>query len=176
MQVDLPSGGSAEFRDVLLRGDIRTARKGMQFLIRADGSRLSDGSFLDIVTGNIIRSMLLTWPHGQVPRDCQSDELAQQMLDRLPEDDYAALEKAVGPWVERVMRMNRQEAVWVHTATGVRVEVVNPDDGARLAESGEFTQEQGPDPKHGSAPTGTSSSASPALTGPTTEATPPTST
>ena len=178
MEVTLPSGNTAQFRDVLLRGDIRAARKGMVFLINADGSRRSDGSLLDTVTGHMIRSMMISWSFsGQpLPSQASTDELAQQILDQLPEDDYAALEKAVGPWVERVMRMSRQENVLVHTATGVRVEPVSPDDAARLLESGEFTREAGADdPKPGSAGSGTSSSASPALPGPATAGTPPTS-
>jgi len=162
MHVPLPSGKSATFRDTLLRGDIRGARKGMVFLINADGSRRSDGSFLDIVTGNIIRAMLVAWDYGELPRNAQSDELAQQMLDQLPEDDYAALERAVGPWVERVMRMNRQDNTFIHTATGVRVTPVTEEDGARLAASGEFTAEgAGPKP----APISSGTTSSPAISG-----------
>lgn len=157
MEVTLPSGGKATFRDVLLRGDIRTARKGMVFLINADGSRRSDGSFLDTVTGNMIRSMLVEWTLGPKPGDAQSEELAQQILDQLPEDDYAALEKAVGPWVERVMRMGQQDSVLVHSATGVRVTPVSADDAARLLESGDFAREAGADPKPASEPSAISS-------------------
>lgn len=173
MEVALPSGGVAVFRDSMLRGDRRTARKAMVFVISPDGSRRSDGSLIDNVTDAVIRRMLVSWPFGPVPGDAQSDDLALQMLDRLDDDDYEVLEKAVGPWVERVMRTGRN-AAFTHVPTGVLVEPVNPAEAARLAAHADFLKvDDGSDPKQGgSGSTATSSSDVPALTGPTQNSTP----
>ena len=178
MQVALPSGHTATFRDTLLRGDVREARRGMTFVIGPDGTRTSDGSFLDGVTGRIITRMLTGWDNGMtLPSQCSTDELSQQVLDGLDDEDYAALEKAVGPWVERVLSRGKTET-WRHVATGIRFELVNQADAAKLAGNPEFAREadEGADPKTSSAPTAISSSASPAANGLTeTSTTPPTS-
>ena len=161
MKVDLPSGGTAEFRDTLLRGDVRDARKGIVVVIGPDGSQRSDGSLTDEITGRIIRKMLISWEGtGQpLPRDAQTDDLAQAILDRLPDEDYEAMEKAVGPWVEKVMR-RRAGVTFVHGATGARVEAATPKDEALLTTSPEFSREGGDDPKSASGHSVTSSSES----------------
>jgi hypothetical protein len=176
VKVSLPSGHTAELRDTLLRGDMRDARKGIVVVIAPDGSRTSDGSFLDSITGRLITRMLVAWDLDPgvfpLPSSCQSEHLAQAVLDKLPDDDYAALEQAVGPWVERLLS-RQQKAVFTHV-TGVKVEPATDADAARLAEMDDWTREDGPDPKSGSAPTGISSSESPALTGqPMTDGTQP---
>lgn len=179
MHVDLPSGHKAEFRDQLLRGDVRDARKGIVVVIAPDGSRTSDGSFMDTITGRLITRMLVAWDYdaGQfpLPSSCSSDDLAQRVLDQLPDDDYAALEAAAGPWVERLLSRQSQRVTFTHVS-GVRVEPATEADAQRLAGLPEWTRDEGPDPKTGSAPTAITSSGSPELTGPTTPSTPPTST
>ena len=167
MKVDLPSGGTAEFRDTLLRGDVRDARKGIVVVIGPDGSQRSDGSLTDEITGRIIRRMLVAWdvPGLPLPRNAQTEDHSQGILDKLDDDDYEALERAVGPWVEKVMR-RRQNQVFAHGPTGARVEAVSPRDAALLAASEEFTAEGGEDPKSGSEPSGTSSSDDRELPGP----------
>lgn len=178
MQVALPSGHSATFRDTFLRGDVREARRGMVFVIGPDGSRTSDGSFLDGITGRMIGRMLVEWDLGTRPGDCATEELAQQVLDALPEDDYAALEAAVGPWVEKVLSRGKTDT-YVHVATGLRFELAAGQDAAKAQACPDFRLEsaEGPDPKTSSRAIGTSSSASPAPDGRTeTSTTPPTST
>ena len=159
MRVTLPSGTTAEFRDTFLRGDARNARKGMQFIINADGSRHTDGSFMDDITGRVISTMLIGWDNGQpLPSGAVTDELKQKILDGLDDDDYAALEKAVGPWVERVMR-RETGPVFTHTATGIKVQPVNAADAEKLALVPEFTRDdegEGPKPP-ASTPTAISS-------------------
>src|SRR5215469_13586991 len=146
MEVTLPSGGTARFRDQLLRGDVRDARKGMVFVINADGSRRQDGSFLDDLTGRMITRMMVAWPHGPLPGEAQSAEQAQRMLDALPEDDYDALAAAVGPWVERVLKSGRGSKVFTHVS-GVRVEPATDEDEARMDADPDFTREGEADPK-----------------------------
>lgn len=179
MHVDLPSGRKAEFRDQLLRGDVRDARKGIVVVIAPDGSRTSDGSFMDTITGRLITRMLVAWDYdaGQfpLPSSCSSDDLAQRVLDQLPDDDYAALEAAVGPWVERLLSRQSARPAFTHVS-GARAEAATQADADRLAALDGWTREDGPDPKSGSAPTAISSSGSPGLTGPTSGSTPPTST
>ena len=176
MQVTLPSGNTAEFRDTLLRGDMRDARKGIVVVIGPDGTRTSDGSFLDEITGRLITRMMVAWSldSGQfpLPSSCQSEHLAQQVLDKLPDDDYAALEAAVGPWVERLLNRQQKTTAFTHV-TGVRVEPATPADAEKLAAMDDWTREDGPDPKTGSSPTGITSSAGPALNGPSTTDTDP---
>lgn len=152
----------------------------MVFITSPDGSRRVEGDFTDKITAAVIRQMLVSWDTGlPTPSQIHTPELWDQVLDKLDEDDIAALESAVGPWVERVMQLNRGAGPgWVHKVTGVRVEVADKDVPA-LQASGEFTREEGSDPKNGSTPTGTSSSENLALTGPpeqtTPDSTPPTS-
>ena len=154
MKVALPSGHTAEFRDQLMRGDVRDARKGMVFVISADGSRRTDGSFMDNITGRIITKMLVAWePNDRpLPSSATTDELAQRILDELPDDDYAAMEKAVGPWVERLIQRDKPVA-FVHAETGIRVEPSTPADVEKLAQlAGWEREEDASDPKTGSAP------------------------
>ena len=156
MRVALPSGHYAEFRDTLMRGDVRDARKGMIFVISPDGSRTSDGSFLDTITGRLITRMLVEWDLGTKPSECGTDELAQRVLDGLADDDYAELEKAVGPWVERLIGRGKAD-VYVHVPTGIRFELAAGSDAGKLDGNPDFTREDGPDPKSGSGPTAISS-------------------
>ena len=165
MKVSLPSGGEAEFRDTLLRGDARAARGKMVVVISPDGSRRMEGNVTDDVTGELIRHMLIAWPRGALPRDAHTADLAAQMLDQVPDEDYAVLEKAVGPWVERILRRNSTSAVFTHVATGVKVEPANPDDAAKLAASADFTRETPDEPGPKSLPTGTASSENPDASG-----------
>ena len=44
-----------------MRGDIREARRGMVFVTSADGSRRTDGAFLDDLTGRVIARMFVSW-------------------------------------------------------------------------------------------------------------------
>ena len=141
MKVTLPSGGEAEFRDTLLRGDARAARSKMVVVISPDGSRRMEGTVTDDVTGELIRQMLIAWPRGALPREAATDDLAQRMLDGLDDEDYGVLEKAVGPWVERILRRGSATSVFTHKATGIRVEPANPDDAAKLDLSSEFERE-----------------------------------
>lgn len=155
MQVSLPSGNTAEFRDTLLRGDMRDARKGIVVVIGPDGTRTSDGSFLDEITGRLITRMLVGWSLDAgvfpLPSSCQSEHLAQQVLDKLPDDDYAALEAAVGPWVERLL--NRQQRTAFTHVSGVKVEPATPADAEKLAAIDGWARDEGPDPKPGSGST-----------------------
>lgn len=165
MRVPLPSGGEAEFRDVIQRGDIRKARKGMVFIINADGSRQQDGSFIDELTGRMITAMMTAWPHGTLPSQAQTEEHAQRILDGLPDDEYDALAAAVGPWVERVLKQRGSAKVFTHVS-GIRVEPATDADEAKMNESADWTREDEADPKPASTGTGISSSASPERDGP----------
>lgn len=171
MQVPLPSGHTAEFRDVFMRGDRREAEKGIVIVISPDGSRLVEGSMAGMVSARIVRRMLVGWSFDAgtypLPSQCSTDDLAEAVLDKLEDDDWDALQKAVGPWVEKVMNVDRGR-VFTHVPTGIRVLAASPADSGRLAALPDFAAEEGPDPKTGSAPTGSSSSASPALSGPPT--------
>ena len=154
---------TAEFRDRMSRGDIVAARKAMVFVTGPDGTRRLEGDFIDRVTAAVIKQMLVAWDSTGLPTPAQihTAELWEGVLNKLDGDDADALDKAVGPWVERVMRTARSTAPgFVHNATGIRVEVAEQD-AAALVASGEFTREQVDDPKNGSPGTGTSSSASP---------------
>lgn len=166
MHVDLPSGHYAEFRDTMLRGDMRRARQGIQFVINADGSRVMGGSFLDEVTGRLITQMLTGWNLDlPLPRTAATDDLQQGILDGIEEADYGALEKAVGPWVEKLLNRERPPQ-FKHKPTGILVEPVNAGDGAKLAQLGDFeavADETAPKPA--SPPTAITSSASPAASG-----------
>lgn len=177
--VHLPSGNTADFRDTLMRADIVEARRGMKFVTAPDGSRVTDGAFLDDLNGRVIRMMLVGWSFGgPLPRDGSSEEHRQRILNNaLDEADAAAMDDAVAPWVQRIMRISAPGTAFIHTASGVRVSVADEDDAAKLAATGEFTQVEGP--KAGASGTGMSSSESPALPGPTTTEpgqTPPSST
>lgn len=157
MRVALPSGATAEFRDTLMRGDVRDARKAIKVVISPDGTRTSDGSFIDDITGRLITRMLVAWDNGQpLPSSCQTDDLAQAILDGLDEADYEVLEKAAGPWVERILRQSNAE-VYKHNVTGVQVTPVTASDGEKLAADPDWTREGEADPKPALTATGTSS-------------------
>lgn len=164
MRVALSNERWAEFRDHLMRGDVRGVRKGMIFITGPDGTRRADAGMLDELTGNLITAMLIDWHPdlGPKPREAQSQELAQQILDRLDEDDYAVLEKAVGPWVEKVLRRGMTPQ-FTHLPTGVVVEPADEGDAARLDASADFSRITAPGDAGGpkSALTAISSSASP---------------
>lgn len=168
MEVKLPSGNTAQFRDVLMRGDIREARRGMKFVTGPDGSRVMDGAFIHDLTDRVITIMLVDWSFGPPrPRDCQSQDLAQQLLDRtLDDDDSLAMDLAVAPWVDRIVTAGSARELFTHNATGVRVRPADPADAARLAASPDFTAAEAPGPKN-RAITGTSSSENPGPAGPT---------
>ncbi len=161
MEVVLPSGRTAVFRDAFLGGDRREAKRGLKVVISPDGSRMVEGTIADDVSARLIRRMLVSWdvPGTPVPGEAQSEFLAQQILDSLDEEDLAALEAAVQPWARRVLRPDGQ-VVLTHVASGVQVTLVNPADLEKLAGSGEFTREGGDaDPNPQLTPTGISSSA-----------------
>jgi hypothetical protein len=178
MEVPLPSGNKVVFRDVLLRGDIREARRGMVFVTAPDGSRRTDGAFLDDLTGRVIARMFVSWDYPADLRNAQGDHLQQQILDQLDSDDYAALEQAVGPWVQRIIRIGQQAWQFTHAATGVTVDVTDEDKAQALAVSPDFTQVEGAGPKlTGRSLTAISGPGSPAQSGPepATDPTPETS-
>ncbi len=173
MKVALPySGGFAEFRDRPKQADISAARRAMKFITAPDGSRIIDGTFIEVVASAIIRQMLVQWDIGlPTPAQIHTAELWDQVWGGLDADDSAALQKAVGPWVERVMEVaGFRGPAFIHKATGVRVEVAEKDIPA-LAASGDFTRDEGSDPKNASRAIGISSSESPAPDGQTTETT-----
>jgi hypothetical protein len=167
MDVALPSGETATFRDVMLRGDIREARRGMVFVTGPDGSRRTDGAFLDDLKGRIIARMFVSWTYPHDLRNAQGEHLQQQILDQLDSDDYAALEDAVDPWVQRVLRMGRTGYRFSHNATGVVFEVTDPGEAQKLAASPDVTMiEDATGPKLPAlSATGTGSQALPAPNG-----------
>ena len=130
MIAELPDGQTATFRDQLMRGDIREARRGMVFITAPDGSRRTDGAFLDDLTGRIIRIMLVDWSLPMpMPRDAASEDLAQRILDGLDEGTYSALEAAVAPWVNRIITIGKTTTQLIHTA-------IRRDGGCRRAGQG----------------------------------------
>ncbi len=148
MEVTLPSGHKATFRDTLMRGDIREARRGMVFVTSADGSRRTDGAFLDDLTGRVIARMFVSWDFpGMDLRNAQGEHLAQQILDGLDSEDYAALEEAVGPWVQRMLKIGQSGYSFTHNETGVRVDISDSEQAAKLAASPDFTAIEGTGPK-----------------------------
>ncbi len=163
MKVTLPKSGQvAEFRDVFTRGDRMEALRGLKIIIQPDGTRLMDGTMTSDIAGRLIRSMLVSLS-GSPPFSEMSEDLANRAMDALDDEDAETLEKAVGPWVARVMR--RDQPSWKHVASGAMVQPQTAADEAKLAASGDFARED-EGPKPASAPTGISSSASPALPGP----------
>ena len=131
-----------------MRGDIREARSGMVFITAPDGTRRTDGAFLDDMTGRIIRLMLVAWSLPlPMPRERTSEDLAERILDGLDDDTYSALEEAVAPWVNRIITIGKTSAQLIHTATGETVDVAEPDKAARLLASGAFTAVDAPGPK-----------------------------
>ena len=114
MKVDLPSGHTAEFRDVMMRGDIRACKRGIVIVTSPDGSRSIEGSFLDDLTGRVVACMMTAWDFGQpLPREGATEERRQAILDTvLDSKDWKAISAAVGPWVEELL--GRREARHVH--------------------------------------------------------------
>lgn len=169
MKVPLPSGEWIEFRDVMMRGDLREARRGMKFVTGPDGSRVTDGAFLDDLAGRLAKIMFVDWSFGHPTlREATTEDLAQRMLDqKLTDADWKAVLVALGPWIEDLISAGRQATTLRHTATGAQFDVIDPAQAALLAASPDFTVVAGPDPKSQST-TVTSSSESPALPGPTT--------
>jgi hypothetical protein len=160
MDVTLPSGHKAVLRDVFQRGDRREAQRGIVVVISPDGSRRLEGSIQSDIAGRIIRRMLVSWDFdGQpTPGQAVSDHLAEGILDALSDDDAEALEKAVRPWTDRVLRVEAA-GVFTHVPTGIRVLAASPADSEKLAALPEFSREDdgAPDPKPASAPTAISS-------------------
>jgi hypothetical protein len=110
LHVDLPSGHHAELRDDLLRGDVRFAKKAMKIRVSEDRSYITDPSLEDDVTGALLYRMIVSWDIGQsVPRQAQTLDLAQGILDLLPDEDYKALAQAVRPFYLRVMERPAEE-------------------------------------------------------------------
>ena len=168
MDITLPDGQTATFRDQLMRGDIREVRRGMVFVTSADGSRRTDGALVDDMTGRLIARMLVSWSLPlPVPGSAQGEHLQQKILDGLDSDTYEALETAVQPWVQRIISSGRAAYPYTHNATGLRVEFITADEAAKAAASGDFTaiETGGGGPK--SISTGTSSSESPEPSGQT---------
>ena len=161
MEVALPGGQTATFREPLMRGDIREVRRGIVFVTNADGSRRSDGALVDDLTGRLIARMMVSWTlDRQKPGDAQGDHLQQRILDQLDSDTYEALEAAVAPWVQRILRMNRQAWSFTHNETGLKVEFLTAEEAEKAASSGDFTAVEAPGAGPKSISTGTSSSAS----------------
>ena len=161
IDVALPNGQSARFRDPLMRGDIREVRRGMVFVTSPDGSRRTDGAFLDDLTGRLIARMLVEWSLGPRPGDAQGDHLQQRILDNLDSETYSALEAAVGPWVNRIISIGRTTTQVMHTGSGETLDVADPAQAQRLLESGDFTAIETPGAGPKSIGTGTTSSGSP---------------
>ncbi|MGC1579986.1 MAG: hypothetical protein WA766_00795, partial [Candidatus Acidiferrales bacterium] len=113
-EVALPNGQTATFREPLLRGDIREARRGMVFVTNSDGSRRTDGAFLDDLTGRVITRMLVEWTLGTKPADATGDHLQQRVLDNLDDETWSALESAVSPWVQRILKIGTQSWSFLH--------------------------------------------------------------
>ena len=161
MEVSLPHGQTATFREPLMRGDIREVRRGIVFVTNADGSRRSDGALIDDMTGRLIARMLVSWTLEQpTPGNAQGEHLQQRILDGLDADTYEALEAAVAPWVSRIMSMNRNSWSFTHNGTGLKVEFLTAEEAEKAAASGDFTAIEVPGPKSGQKSIETSSSAS----------------
>lgn len=177
MKVDLPSGHTAEFRDVMMRGDIRACKRGIVLVTSPDGSRSIEGSFLDDLTGRVVACMMTAWDFGQpLPREGATEERRQAILDTvLDSKDWKAISAAVGPWVENCSGVEKPD-MFTHVS-GVKVQAASAKDAEAMDASPDFGREGGPDPKTGSAPSAITSSGSPALNGLTEPgSTPPTST
>lgn len=142
MRVELPSGNTVDFRDKMMRGDVVDARRGMKFVTAPDGSRVMDGAFLDGIRARIITVMMYDWSFERpLPRDCGSEPQAATRLDQmLDADDAMALDMAVQPWVDRIVRdaaANRHTVT--HTQTGIVLRVADEDEAQRLVAAGGFT-------------------------------------
>jgi len=161
VDVTLPSGNSVTFRDKMMRNDIIEVRRAMKFVTGPDGSRTSDGAFIDSIRSAIFRCMIVSWTFGpQTPGHAATRDLADRMLGQyLDEDDSMAMDMAVQPWVEKITSdpaAGRNGVV--HVASGLRLRAATPADAAALAETGEVTLDEGSGPKRPT-PTAISSSA-----------------
>jgi hypothetical protein len=165
MDVALPDGQTATFRDEFFRGDRREARRGMVFITAPDGSRRTDGALIEDLTGRIITRMLVGWTlELPLPGTAQSEDLQQKILDRVPSRTVRVLEHAVQPWVSEVLDMGGASRTFVHVASGEQFPNVGDEQAARLSLLPDFAEVEGPGPK--TSRTAITSSASP--DGPTT--------
>lgn len=162
MQVTLPSGNTVDFRDVMMRRDIREVQRGTKFVTGPDGSRVTDAAFLSDLAGRIVTTMIISWSFGSpTPRDCNGEDLAQRRMDEvLDGPDWISLQMAVAPWMDQALEMPTTARTVVHNGTGLRLQAVNEADAAKAIASGEFSQPGGAGPK--STLTGTTSAALPA--------------
>lgn len=137
------------FRDEMWRADLRAIRKGTKFVTGPDGSRVADASFLDDITGRIVMQMIVSWSFGPpTPKDCQSEDLAQRMLDeKLSGKDWTALQMALSPWIDEVLFMPGGSRNLIHSATGATVTAASDADVERLLATGEFAPPAGAGPK-----------------------------
>lgn len=112
MEITLPkSGKHVTLRDTFLRGDRRRAKPGNRVVFAADGTRYAEVPSDDEVIGRILRDMIVAWDVPQpLPRDAQTEEMAQGILDTLDDDDYAEMAKAVMPFFRKVMGTDGQGA------------------------------------------------------------------
>jgi hypothetical protein len=163
LDVTLPSGNTISFRDEMWRADIRRIRRGTKFVTAADGSRVMDAAFVDDLAGRIVTEMMVTWSWGPpTPKDAQSEDLAQRMLDeRLNGADWRMLLLAIRPWIDEILTtLSDAGRTFTHNGTGIKVTVASDEDAAKLAVSGDFTAlDTSAGPK--SMPTATTSAALP---------------
>ena len=106
MDITLPSGHKVTLRDQFLRGDRRRARPQQKVALGADGrpAYVEVPSDEDII-GRILRDMIVGWDVPQrLPREAETVELAQGILDTLPDEDYEVLMEAVRPFFLKVTR------------------------------------------------------------------------
>jgi hypothetical protein len=168
MEVKLPSGNTVTFRDRMMRDDIVQVRKAMKFVTAPDGSRTTDGDFIDTIRSAIFRRMIVSWSFGPaVPGTGSTPELADRILGQyLDEDDSLAMDIAVQPWVDKIMSdpATSRNSV-VHAGTGIKVRASSQEDAEALVATGEFEHDGDSGPKRQS-PTAITFSGEPS--GPTT--------
>ena len=83
--------------------------------------------------------MMFDWSFPRpLPRDCGSEPQATSRLDQvLDEDDSLALDMAVQPWVDRIVRdPAAQRHTVTHAATGIVLRVADEDEVQRLLRCG----------------------------------------
>ena len=162
MDLTLPSGNTVTFRDKMMRDDIIAGRRALRLVTQADGSRVASADLTDAVRTAIYMRMITRWDfEAAVPGSAGSTDLADRMLARyLDEDDSAAMDITIQPWVDRVMSdpAFARNAV-VHTS-GHRFTAATEADFAWALSSGEFTAAEGPKAT-GQRAIGTTSSDSP---------------
>ena len=137
MIAELPDGQTATFRDQLMRGDIREARRGMVFITAPDGSRRTDGAFLDDLTGRIIRIMLVDWSLP-LPKPRDAAERGPGAADPGRAGRRYLLGTGSGGGAVGATgssRSGRRAYQFVHTASGVTVEVTDPADAREAGRS-----------------------------------------